>query len=298
MKKTIIGLPRAFHYYRYGILWKNFFEKIGCKVILSSKTNQEIIKLGINNTPNECCLSYKIYVGHALSLIDKCDYLLLPKICNYQCCSNQQLMYENLKLKISSNEILTYNIKQNNYFYQAIGLTKIAIKFTKNPIKIIYSYIIGMKKQHNYNISKQNENKNKLTKEGKKVLLISPYYNLREEYINDIVATLEKNNIVPIFSSYIDSKIAATFSLYYKYIIPWQDYQEILGATAYYKYQIDGIIIIKSSQCIITSLLSEQIKKENNNRSIVNLTITGNDLNISPNLISFIDAIKHQKKDF
>lgn len=298
MKKIIIGLPRAFHYYRYGILWKTFFEKIGCKVILSSKTNQEIIKLGMENTPNECCLSYKIYNGHAISLIDKCDYLLLPKICNYQSCSNQQLMYENLKFIISKDEILTYDIKHKNYLYQALGLIKIGLKFTKNPIKIIYSYIIGMKKQHKYDISKQNENKNKLTKEGKKVLVVSPYYNLREEYINDVVAYLEKNSIIPLFSSYIDSNIATTFSLYYKYIIPWQDYQEILGAVAYYKYQIDGIIIIKPPQCIITSLLNKQIKKENSNIPIVNLTITGSDLNISSKLAIFIDTIKYHKKEF
>ena len=68
MKKIKIGIPRAFLYYRYGVLWKNFFESLGCNVILSPETNKEILDLGVNNTIDECCLSYKIYIGHALYL--------------------------------------------------------------------------------------------------------------------------------------------------------------------------------------------------------------------------------------
>ena len=50
MKKIKIGIPRAFLYYRYGVLWKSFFEKLGLNVVLSPETNREILNLGINNS--------------------------------------------------------------------------------------------------------------------------------------------------------------------------------------------------------------------------------------------------------
>ena len=83
MKKIKIGIPRAMLYYRYGVLWKTFFENLGLNVVLSPETNREILDLGINNTVDECCLSYKIYIGHAIYLYKKCDYILISRACDY-----------------------------------------------------------------------------------------------------------------------------------------------------------------------------------------------------------------------
>ena len=41
MKKIKIGIPRAILYYRYGVLWKNYFESLGLNVVLSPETNHE-----------------------------------------------------------------------------------------------------------------------------------------------------------------------------------------------------------------------------------------------------------------
>ena len=71
MKKIKVGIPRALLYYRYGVLWKNFFENLGCNVILSPETNREIMELGVNNTIDECCLSYKIYNKSMTGLVYK-----------------------------------------------------------------------------------------------------------------------------------------------------------------------------------------------------------------------------------
>ena len=84
MKKKIkIGIPRAFLYYRHHILWKNFFEKLNCKIVLSPDTNKEIIALGKDYSIDESCLSSKVYMGHVAYLIDKCDYVLIPRISDY-----------------------------------------------------------------------------------------------------------------------------------------------------------------------------------------------------------------------
>ena len=78
-----VGLPRAMLYYRYEILWKNFFSYLGLKYIVSEPTNKEMIREGTAVSIDEACLSTKIYMGHIKSLIGKCDYILVPRISNF-----------------------------------------------------------------------------------------------------------------------------------------------------------------------------------------------------------------------
>ena len=145
MKKIKIGIPRAFLYYRYGVLWKSFFEKLGLNVVLSPETNREILNLGINNTIDECCLSYKIYIGHAIYLSEKCDYILVSRVCDYgkkdKVCTRLNGTYDNLKYIIPKEMIIDFNIDHTNHKYQIFEFFKIGLKFSKNPIKIIYSYL-------------------------------------------------------------------------------------------------------------------------------------------------------------
>ena len=299
MKKIKIGIPRAFHYYRYGALWKTFFEYLGCKVIISPDTNQEILNLGINNTIDECCLSYKIYIGHVLYLKDKCDYILIPRICDYgkkeKVCTRFNGIYDDLKLLIPKHQILSYNIEHTKHKYQVIGLIKTALKFTKNPIKIIYSYYKAKNKQIKYDKNRENENKNKLLKLNKKILIISHFYNLQDKYIsNYIIKYLENNNILTIFSNYLDKKIAKKFAEYFSNTLYWKYSQEMMGALYYYKYQVDGIIFISTYPCGIDSLVNNLAIYKNKQIPILNLNFDENitELSLETKLESFIDIIK------
>ena len=58
MKKKIkIGIPRSFLYYRNYILWKNFFEIIGCNIVLSPNTDSDIVKVGSKLSVDESSLN-------------------------------------------------------------------------------------------------------------------------------------------------------------------------------------------------------------------------------------------------
>ena len=81
--KIKIGIPRGFLYYRDYILFKNFFEGIGCTILLSAPSNRSIIEDGKKLAVDESCLPFKIYLGHVKYLENKCDYILVPRICNY-----------------------------------------------------------------------------------------------------------------------------------------------------------------------------------------------------------------------
>ena len=138
MKKIKIGIPRAMLYHRYGVLWKNFFENLGCNIVLSPETNQQILELGTKNTIDECCLSYKIYIGHVMYLKEKTDYILVSRICDYgkkdKVCTRLNATYDNIKYLISESQIISYDIDHTHFKYEFFGFLKMGFKIKKNPV--------------------------------------------------------------------------------------------------------------------------------------------------------------------
>ena len=299
MKKIKIGIPRALLYYRYGVLWKNFFESLGCNVVLSPETNKEIVELGCNNTIDESCLSYKIYVGHVLYLANKCDYILISRVCDYgkkdKVCTRFNGTYDDIKHKIFKDQIIDYDIEYTKLKFPFIGFLKIGLKFTKNIPKIIYSYYKSKKKQQKYNINQANNEKNKLSKPQKHILILSHFYNIQDKFISKYITTyLEENNIIPIYSSKLDPKITTFFSKYFSNTLYWKYQKEMIGSLYYTKKMIDGVIFISTYPCGIDSLVNNLAILKNKDIPILNLVIDENitELSLETKLESFIDILK------
>lgn len=299
MKKIKIGIPRAMLYYRYGVLWKNFFELLGLNVVLSPQTNREILTLGTNNTIDECCLSYKIYIGHALYLSKICDYILVSRVCDYgkkdKVCTRLNGTYDNLKHLIPQEQLIDYNIDHTKRKYEFFGFLKMGLKFTKNIPKIIYSYLYAKEKQKQYDKNKANEEKNKLTKTNKKILIMSHFYNIQDKFISNYITTyLENNNLIPIYSNNIDKKTATTYSEYFSNTLYWKYSKEMVGSFYYYQHQIDGVIYISTYPCGVDALVNNLLMLKNKDLPTLNLLIDENitELSLETKLESFIDIIK------
>ena len=299
MKKIKIGIPRAFLYYRYGVLWKTFFTTLGCKIILSPETNEDIITLGKNNTIDESCLSYKIYIGHVIYLKNRCDYILIPRICDYgkkdKVCTRFNGTYDNVKELIPSTNILTYNIHHTKFQYEFLEFIKIGLKLSKNPIKIIYSYLKGKKKQKQYFKNKENEQINKLQNKNKKVLIISHFYNLNDNYLSKYIKDyLENNDITLIYSDCLDKSLAKSFSDYFSDTLYWKYSKEMLGSLYYYRHQINGLIFISTYPCSLDALVNNLAIYKNSYLPILNIILDENTskLNLETKLESYIDIIK------
>lgn len=247
MKKITIGISRLDYHYYYGVLWKVFFEKLGCKVIVSPETNNNILY-------NNYSLLEKIYLGHFYYLIDICDYILIPTI--------GDIIYEKIRNIVPRRRQINYNQ------YNIIKLTKIGLKFSKNPIKIIYSYIIAKDRQRKYNVTFENEQKNNLTKLGKKILIISPYTILNDKYIiGYTIKNLIKNDIMPIY------QLNKQFLKYCPYHSYNNQKKEIIESIYYYKDQIDGIIFIDIDNEENTKSIISYLKEHNVKIPILTLAI-------------------------
>lgn len=291
-------------YYRYGVLWKNFFENLNCNVVLSPETNRNIIDLGVNNTIDECCLSYKIYIGHVLYLSNICDYILVSRVCDYgkkdKVCTRLNGTYDNIRYLIPESQIIHYDIEHTKFKFMFLGFIKIGLKFTKNIPKIIYSYIKAKRKQKQYNIIKENEEKNKLTKPNKKILIMSHFYNINDKFISGYIRDyLKKADITVMYSNNLNKKTASTFSEYFSNTLYWKYSKEMIGSLYFYKHQIDGVIFISTYPCGIDSLVNNLAILKNKNIKFLNLIIDENitDLSLETKLESFIDIIKGGQND-
>jgi predicted nucleotide-binding protein (sugar kinase/HSP70/actin superfamily) len=75
-----VGIPRALLYYQYYPMWRTFFEGLGAEVIVSPPTTQATLAAGSSRVVADTCLPVKVFCGHVLALVDKCDYIFIPAL--------------------------------------------------------------------------------------------------------------------------------------------------------------------------------------------------------------------------
>lgn len=298
-KKIKIGIPRALLYYRYNVLWKSFFSSLGCQVIVSPETNKQIFENGKNIAIDEACLSYKIYLGHVDYLIDKVDYILVPRINDYgknkKVCVKFNALYDNVKNMYSSHKILNYNIENTKGKYELWGFIKMGLIINKNIIKVLISYIKAKRKQKEHDKILENNQCNIAKKNTKKILIISHPYNIYDKYIgNQIINYLSKCNVDILYADRLNKKIAIDYSQDLSKTLYWIYSRELIGAINYYKYNIVGIIFITTFPCGVDSLVNELMLRKITNVPKLNLIIDEATLEVGlqTRLESFVDIIK------
>lgn len=280
-------------YYYFSDLWISFFEHLGFSVVISPKTNKEILDLGIKYSNYEMCISLKNYIGHVLYLKDKVDYILIPRIDNYgrdnQTCTNFLAIFDIINNLIDT-KILNYNINLLNGETEYLGLLKIGkeLKISENKIKKAYQYALEYtKKIKNSKISK---NINKLKSKKVKILLVGHSYNIHDELISrDIKDILKKLDVEIIYAdTFYDSSSYKKLcpGLYFKYS------KVLVSSIVDFIDNVDGIIFLSVFPCGVDSLVNEfvirKIDKPNINLVIDDNFISGG---IETRLESFIDVI-------
>jgi predicted CoA-substrate-specific enzyme activase len=76
------GIPWVMTNYTYMPLWRTFLNELGFNVRMSPKTNDEILKAGIESVQADMCLPVKVVYGHVnyLSKINDVNFIFLPHL--------------------------------------------------------------------------------------------------------------------------------------------------------------------------------------------------------------------------
>lgn len=264
MKNIKIGIPKALLFYQYGDLWTSFFEELGCDIIISCNTTREIIEIGNRFSVDEACLAMKIYMGHVYYLLDKCDYILVPRIIclkkNEKLCTNFSALYD-LVRNTFDKKIIHYNIdikKKEDEFYAFVTMgLELGFKYRD----IVKSYRKAKEKQIAIQSRKISKQKAIVASTKKlKILLAGHAYNLRDEFIGKPISKmLEDNDVEVIYSDCYDKKY---LEKEVKMISPhnyWTYNKEIIASVSHYLDSVDGVILLTVFPCGPDSLSNEMI---------------------------------------
>ncbi len=295
-----IGIPRSLYYYHYKDLWLSFFKRLNIDVVISDKTTKEIMKKGIELSNDEMCIALKNYLGHVVSLKDKCDYVLIPRIDNYginnQMCTNYMSTYDIID-KILDIPIISYNVSLSDRKTEEKEFEKWSsiLKKSKKEIKEAYKYAL----EDSINKSKYLERKNieKLESKKTKILIVSHPYNIFDEYIGaSIINALKKYDVEIIYSEYFNknktNKLGNVLStgLYFKYS------KEEIGSILMCKDKIDGILFLTAFPCALDSLVIPLVLRKVDIPTLHLMIDEENSMTgIITRLESFIDIIERNK---
>lgn len=303
MNKITIGIPKALLYYKYSELWTSFFEELECEIIVSPNTSKKILEDGIKFSLDESCMAMKIYMGHVYYLIDKCDYILVPRLkCikkHEKLCTNFSALYD-LVNNIFDKKLINYNVDVEHKEDELYAFVTMGLSLGFSYRKIVSAYHIAKEKEKMLKEREISKQKSIIASSNKiKILLAGHPYNLHDEFIGkQIENVLEKNNIEIIYSDKYDTKY---LEQEVKKISPknyWTYNKEIIGAISHYQELVDGIILITSFPCGPDSLSNEMILR-NVKIPITNLIIdeANSDTGLLTRIESFIDILEERRKN-
>lgn len=303
MNKITIGIPKALLYYKYSELWTSFFEELGYEIIVSPNTSKKILEDGIKFSLDESCMAMKIYMGHVYYLIDKCDYILVPRLkCikkHEKLCTNFSALYD-LVNNIFDKKLINYNVDVEHKEDELYAFVTMGLSLGFSYRKIVSAYHIAKEKEKMLKEREISKQKSIIASSNKiKILLAGHPYNLHDEFIGkQIENVLEKNNIEIIYSDKYNTKY---LEQEVKKISPknyWTYNKEIIGAISHYQELVDGIILITSFPCGPDSLSNEMILR-NVKIPITNLIIdeANSDTGLLTRIESFIDILEERRKN-
>ncbi|MFH0767946.1 MAG: acyl-CoA dehydratase activase-related protein [Chloroflexota bacterium] len=324
-----IGIPRALLYYQYYPMWKTFFEELGAEVVVSPPTTQVMLASGSSRVVADTCLPVKVFLGHVLSLVGKCDYIFIPAVRSvkdrvYNCSKFLGLPDMTRATIPESPPILEIEIdinKGKRKLYQAIY--QLGRQFTWNPFKVRKASLAAWQAYLNYRglmssqgltppeaierISGTSEepkvSSSDQTSTRTSIALIGHPYLLYDEYINHRIIHRLKQSYGKVLtpemlsSGEIESAIARLGGGAY-----WTYGEDVIGAGGHYLQSgAEGVIGIMAFGCGPDSLMMDTVRRQaarSKNVAFMSLTLEEHtaETGLVTRLEAFTDMIYRRKR--
>ncbi len=79
--RKVVGIPMCLSNYQYLPLWGTFLKELGFDVVISGRSNKQVIHEGVEAVLSQTCFPVKVAHGHVLELVKKnVDFIWLPSI--------------------------------------------------------------------------------------------------------------------------------------------------------------------------------------------------------------------------
>lgn len=301
-----IGFPRGLLYYDYFPFWEEFLSSLGMKVVVSPKTNKDILNTGIAACVDEACLPVKIYHGHVEYLKDKTDYILIPRYYSlqkreYNCPKHLGITnmiensIDNLPPLITPKVVIrgTKDLRK--------PAKEVGRQFTNNYKKINYAIENGISAQNQFFKREEFDFFNKSI--NKKILILGHGYNIHDDFINmGLLNKLRDENIDIILPDDLGEEEIEKYSNQLDKRMFWTNGKKIVGSAfnMMEKQIIDGIIYISAFGCGLDSVLLYMVEQraieENTPMMVMTFDEQTGEAGFNTRLEAFLDMINWRSR--
>ncbi|WP_432407645.1 acyl-CoA dehydratase activase-related protein [Wukongibacter sp. M2B1] len=317
-----VGIPRALLFYEYYSLWIGFFEELGAEVIISSKTNKEIVDKGVKNTVDEACLPVKVFHGHVIDLKDRVDYVFVPRIISvskneYICpkfCGLPEMVkhsIDGLPEFIDTSIDFRKSDKNLNKTVMEIGRY-----ITKDTKKIGRAFEHAMERYRQYKVNLKMGllpidilKEKSLVKVSdsisrEKVLLLGHPYNIYDSYLSmEIVDKLRRNNLTVLTYDSLEEDVIKKKADTLDKKMFWSFGRKIIGTAlkAIEDDEVRGIIYLSSFGCGLDSVIADIVERRirrGSNKPFTMLSLdehTG-EAGVDTRIEAFVDMIRWREE--
>lgn len=298
-----IGLPRALLYYKYRYLWETFFKELDCQIVVSGESNAETLKDSINFSIDECCLPAKIYMGHVHSLINRCDYILVPRVDNFgkkeMTCVKFNAMYDIVRNTFKGISLIDYNVDVMGGSGEFKGFIKMGKILGKSHTRSALAYRKAKEAEARSEKQRADAQTKLLDEEGMKILIVTHPYNIYDKLLGQpIIENIKRLDGVPIYADACDKRESAKKSREISKNLYWTYNKELVGSIAMYRDKIDGIILLTAFPCGPDSLVNELLLRRLRGIPTVNIILDElqGEAGLQTRIESFMDIINERRK--
>ena len=314
-----VGIPRALLFYRYGAMWKAFFEALGRTVIVSSVSDRGVFEEGEAISVDEACLASKIYMGHVRALMaapKAPDAIFVPSIGNIgrheMFCTKFQslpdLVENSLALYATAPRVLSCCIEEleqgltedDAYLGLAASLgasrkeAKAALKAARRAQAEHDSQLARAQEELVAHLAKLPAGDRPLT-----ILVAAHPYVAHDPFIGGPVEDALRNlGCTVLFADETDHERSLKKSFEFSKTMPWLVNRELIGSTLLLHEHVDGIVVMSAFPCGPDSMTDDAINRCIKGKPILTLTIDAQSgtAGLETRVESFVDILTYQKR--
>ena len=312
-----VGIPRGLLCYRFGWLWKAYFESLGRTVQVSPESDRGIYEAGQAAAVDECCLASKVYMGHVQALLDMDpapDALFIPSIAGMDVHKRFCTRFQSLPDMVRNTfyerrpRILSFAVEEIHQGLDEehgyIGLAR-RMGATEKEAKRAWKAGERAQKQHDDQLARAQEAvitaQRKLPESERPltILVAAHPYVAHDPFIGGVaVDCLREMGAEVLFADETDHDRAYRRSLTFSETMPWTINRELVGSILLLHDHVDGIVVMSTFPCGPDSMTDDIIARFIKGKPLLTLTLDAQSgtAGLETRIESFIDILTYQRR--
>ena len=311
-----VGIPRALLYYRYGRLWRSFFEELGREVVVDAPSDRGTLETGDRLSVDETCLASKLFLGHVAALARQgVDAVFVPSLMGYGrfetfCTKFQALpdLAENaFAVAGESLRVISMRVEEPRGTSEEDAYLGVAAELgvTRKEGRRAYRAAIAAQRAYDERMAREQErlvkSLAKLPAEERPltILVAAHPYVSHDPFVGGVVEdALREQGACVLFADETDRARTLKKSYDFSHSIPWIVNRELIGSILMLHEYVDGIVLMSAYPCGPDSMADDAIERCIHGKPILTLTVdaqTGT-AGVETRVESFVDILSYQKK--